>query len=87
MAKTVTEINKLNNAVNDFSEKMKDRLTEKAAKGYRNWDVNSKESLYEGLMEKFEKIKRCSIPEDEAKCLIDIANFAMFINKAITEKN
>lgn len=88
MSKTVTEINNLNSAVNEFTEQMKDKLATTAAKGRRGWDTVDIGALREGLQEQFEKLKH--IPDGHnaslRESMIDIANFAMFIAKA-TERD
>jgi hypothetical protein len=80
MSKTVFEINNLNKAVNDFSEEMKARLAEQAARGKRGWDTDDVQTLTTLLVSKFNEGKT-----RDSNWLLDIANYSMFVHKAIEE--
>lgn len=84
MSKTVTEINRLNKAVNEFQEEMKTVLAEKAARGKTGWDTMSSDSLFSLLKRKINMEGTTTI-ELMQKESIDIANLAMFYRIALQE--
>jgi hypothetical protein len=70
-AVTQEEINRLNEAVEDFAVEMKARLREQAIKGYRGWDDPAN---YERILDMLVKQARASEGEE-----VDIANLAMIL--------
>jgi hypothetical protein len=70
-AVTQEEINRLNEAVEDFAVEMKARLREQAIKGYRGWDDPAN---YERILDML--VKQAPASEGEE---VDIANLAMIL--------
>ncbi len=86
MSKTQLEFNQLSAAVNDFSEKMKNRLHEKAAIGKSGWNNDSSGDLCVTLRKKMEEYNNPALTKLEAKTkLVDIANFCLMVHLAIEE--
>ena len=77
---------KLKKAVNNFSEKMENRLLEKADEGYSGWDEKTKDmkEFFEyGIIQDLRDIL---INNNETKeNYIDIANRAMFLARFCEE--
>jgi len=70
-AATQEEINRLDQAVDDFAAEMKARLREQAMKGYRGWDDPEN---YQRILDMM--MKYAAVTEGEE---IDAANLAMIL--------
>ena len=68
---TQEEINRLDQAVDDFASEMKARLREQAIKGYRGWDDPEN---YQRIVEMM--VKHAAVAEGEE---VDAANLAMIL--------
>ena len=68
---TQEEINRLDQAVDDFASEMKARLREQAMNGYRGWDDPEN---YQRIVEMM--VKHAAVAEGEE---VDAANLAMFL--------
>jgi hypothetical protein len=68
---TQEEINRLDQAVDDFATEMKARLQEQAMKGYRGWDDPEN---YQRIVEMM--VKHAAVAEGEE---VDAANLAMIL--------
>ena len=68
---TQEEINRLDQAVDDFASEMKARLREQAMKGYRGWDDPQN---YERIVEMM--VNHAAVCEGEE---VDTANLAMIL--------
>jgi hypothetical protein len=68
---TQEEINRLDQAVDDFASEMKARLREQAMKGYRGWDDPEN---YQRIVEMM--VKHAAVAEGEE---VDAANLAMIL--------
>ncbi len=68
---TQKEINRLDQAVDDFASEMKARLREQAIKGYRGWDDPEN---YQRIVEMM--IKHAAVDEGKE---VDAANLAMIL--------
>ena len=75
----MTEIEKLNQAVDEFAAAMKARLAEKEKEGYTGWDGEHSESdLCDQIMTDADDILSGTADEDTTVA-VDIANPAMMI--------
>jgi hypothetical protein len=70
-AATQEEINRLNDAVDEFAAEMKARLREQAMKGYRGWDDPDQ---YERILQMM--MQHAAVAEGEE---VDAANLAMIL--------
>ena len=68
---TQEEINRLDQAVDDFASEMKARLREQAIKGYRGWDDPEN---YQRIVEMM--VKHAAVDEGKE---VDAANLAMIL--------
>ena len=70
-AATQAEINRLDQAVDEFASEMKARLREQAMKGYRGWDEPQN---YQRILEMM--MRHAAVAEGEE---VDAANLAMIL--------
>lgn len=90
-----TEINRLNSAVNEFKEEMKEVLSENAAEGKRGWDQATPKDLFRHIEDKMKELKIWHIncqedPSPEAyeqavRVSVDLANLSMMYRIALKE--
>ena len=73
----MSEVSKLEKAVDEFAEAMKARLRSKAKQGWRGWNNMGRECLAERLMMNAAK----GATQDDKKSLVDVANLAMMIHR------
>jgi len=69
----MTETQRLQAAVNDFSKEMKRKLLQKKDRGFEGWDCINSENGQLKLMTHF--VRAIKDPEQ----WVDVANFAMFL--------
>lgn len=89
---TTTEINRLNKAVNDFSEQMKGILNYHAAVGKRGWDDEPAYVFLELIDKKIteinilEELKSVEKMEKARRLAVDLANLSMFLYESLKEE-
>lgn len=98
MSKIVTEINKLNKAVNSFQEEMKSTLALKTAQGKTGWNEFDSGKILNLILDKYEEMKNVQYESQQRKdegivfkdeyklqLSIDMANLSMFYRIALQE--
>jgi hypothetical protein len=84
--KVSKEIGRLNKAVDEFAEKMKLRLASKARAGYTGWDDAKACTRLDFETRLMKKAQRGSAGKKAKTDLVDIANFAMMLERRLHEQ-
>lgn len=75
------EIENLNDATYNFTGKMRQKLKEKARKGYRGWDDKENEQMIKDKLQ----IQTTKLINGDYSKSVNVANLAMMLDKMFNE--